>query len=133
LQGNGFAVSGVAKAKMTFSDVCFTDNELIGSGVVVIEGSIEDFTSSNVSGTVDPTLECPFASIGFGSCVDYDSDTCSASNPSDVTNPSVPSPTPASAPVAATAPTLEGNTSDSFPIRTTISFVLLLVSVVLAL
>jgi hypothetical protein len=130
LQGNGFAVSGVANAKMSFSNVCFTNNEFIGSGVVVVEGSIDDFSSSNVSGTVDPNLNCPYASIGFSSCVEYDSDTCFAPDPYvPVTDPLV------SAPVENADASIEDNTgtSDCFSIRTKVSLVLLLVSVVLAL
>ena len=124
---------------MILSDVCFTDNDFIGSGVVVVEGSIDDLTSSNVFGTVDPALKCPYASIGLVSCVDYDSDTCSASNTFDGMDPPVPinapiTYAPAYVAVAAAAPTvIEDKKSGCFPIQSQISFVLLLVSVVLAL
>lgn len=118
---------------MTFSNVCFTDNEFIGSGVVVIEGTIDDFTSANVTGTFDPNLECQFASIGFASCVDYDSDTCSASDPSDGTDPSIPVPGSSPLASASVAPTIEDKKSGCFPIQTKISFFVLMVSVVLAL
>ena len=116
---------------MTFSNVCFTDNEFVGSGVVVVEGSIDDFTSSNVTGTVDLTLDCPYASIGFTSCVDYDSDTCSASNPSDSTDTPVPVPV-VMAPVSDAAPTI-GEKSGCIPSQIKVSLVLLTMSVVLAL
>lgn len=102
-QGNGFAVSSVANAKMTFSDVCFTNNEFLGSGVVIAEGSIDDLTSSNVFGTVDPALNCPYASIGFATCVDYDSFTCSASNSYYVPDLSAPTSAPL---VFVTVPTI---------------------------
>ena len=115
---------------MILSDVCFLDNEFVGSGAVVAEGSIDDLTSSNVFGTVDPALECPYASIGFATCVDYDSDTCSASNPYYVRDPSAPASVP---PFAAASPTIEDKTSGYFPIQTKISLVLLLTSVVLIL
>jgi hypothetical protein len=138
MQENGYAVFGVANAKMSFSNVCFIDNEFVGSGVVVLEGSIDDFTSSDVTGPVDPNLECSYASIGFSSCVDYDTSTCATSNPSDGTAPTVPVPNvvPSSAPIASApdaAPTNEGKTSGCFPTQTKISLLLLLISVVLAL
>ena len=98
---------------MILSDVCFTDNDFIGSGVIVVEGSIDDLTSSNVFGTVDPALKCPYASIGLVSCVDYDRDTCSASN--------------------SFYPTIEDKASDCFHIKTKLSMVLFFASVILSL
>lgn len=125
----------MANAKVSISDVCFIDNEFTGSGVVIVEGSMDDLISSNVTGDIDPNLECSYASIGFSSCVDYDSDTCSASNPA---GPSVPNVVPVSSPsapspMAAAAPTIDDSTSGCFSIHTKVSLVLLLVSVFVAL
>ena len=114
---------------MILSDVCFTDNDFIGSGVVVVEGSIDDLTSSNVFGTVDPALKCPYASIGLVSCVDYDSDTCSASNPYYVLGTSAP----ASVPLNSFYPTIEDKASDCFHVQTKFSIVLFLASLVFSL
>lgn len=117
---------------MTFSNVCFSDNEFIGSGVVVVEGSSEDFFSSGVTGTIDPTLDCAYASIGFDSCVEYDSDSCSASNPSEP-NVAAPSAAPVPVPVAAAAPTIEGKTSSGFSSDMGFPLFVLLLSVIVAL
>lgn len=73
-------MASVEGAKVSISDTCFTNNIFSGKGVVVIEGSEADFTASNVFGTTDEKLSCPFTSIRDESCVDYDSATCSAVN-----------------------------------------------------
>lgn len=57
------------------------DNEFVGSGVIVVEGTAADLVETkNVYGDNVPGLECQFASIGFKTCVEYDRTTCSASS-----------------------------------------------------
>ena len=75
---------------MTFSNNCFTDNKFIGRGVVIVEGSSEDFVSSGVTGTIDPSLACSYASIGYNTCANYDTNWCSALIPANETAPPVP-------------------------------------------
>lgn len=125
---------------MTISNTCFTDNEFIGSGVVVMEGTLDYFFSSDVTGTIDPTLECSYASIGFESCVEYDRDTCSASDPEIPTDTNIVSPaagpvsvTVLAGPVAAAAPTNNGTTSSGVSIHTGLSLFVFLMSVIVVL
>lgn len=63
---------------VTISDSCFTNNICAGKGVVVVDGSAEGFIADNVFGTIDDKLLCSFASISDETCVDFDSETCTA-------------------------------------------------------
>ena len=68
------------------------------------QGSTDDLVSTNVFGTIDPELKCPYASIGASdTCVDYDSATCTALNVGNESIPIVPATAPITSPVAATS------------------------------
>ena len=131
-KGNGFAVGSIAGAKVSFRDTCFMDNEFIGSGVVVVEGTAADLVeTTNVYGDNVPELECQFASIGFKTCVEFDRTTCSASS---AFHQAVEG-APVAAPVSVTP--LTGNntvpTSGSYSIQMGLSIAVSLVSLVFAL
>jgi hypothetical protein len=114
-QGNGFAISSVEGAKINITNVCFIDNNFVGEGVVVVQGSTNDLVSTNVFGMVDPELTCPFASTGDDTCVDYDSASCTALYDGNDFHPVVP----ASSPITLPVPT----TSSGVTIKTGISLV----------
>lgn len=76
-------MSAVADTQITITDTCFIDNNFVGEGVILL-GSMDTFTHSNVYGTSDSGLECPFAMVE-GDCLEYSSASCggSASPPAD--------------------------------------------------
>lgn len=86
---------------------------------------MNDFVSKNVFGTVDPTLTCPFASIGAETCVDYDSGSCTALNLGIKSNSILPTTSPITPPIA--------TTSNVVSIKTELSLVVLLSLVALTL
>jgi hypothetical protein len=67
-------VSAVPSVPVSIRDTCFIDNDFIGDGAV-LAGSLEKFNQSNVYGTIDTGLVCPFAMID-GGCIEYSSTTC---------------------------------------------------------
>lgn len=77
VQVNGYALSAVAGAPITVTDTCFIDNNFVGDGVV-LAGSMDTFTHSNVYGTSDSGLKCPFAMVDE-ECVEYSSTSCGGS------------------------------------------------------
>jgi hypothetical protein len=74
VQVNGYALSAASGVAITIEDTCFIDNNFVGDAVVLAE-SLDLFNQSNVYGTYDEGVECPFALVG-GTCIPYSSKTC---------------------------------------------------------
>jgi hypothetical protein len=76
LQANGFAISVGLDATLSISDSCFINNNFVGDGLIIAE-EMDDFSHSNIYGTTDDELTCPFAMID-GDCVPFSSSSCTA-------------------------------------------------------